>query len=429
MNSRSFKAAFGNQKPRKISNAQSCIAASGDAMNSMGVYEVDLWIKGRKFTHPVNVINELNNNIIGVDFMHRNKLIYDVNTRQFKFADAKMNMICANKQVTIPATTSSIISTKFNGESHPDKTYIATIHCPGALMLTGVLSLVSIDSNQNCKIVIESCSPYEVTIERIDVMGIIEMEEDEIDPLTDETSADICASIKSNIPSTPGTQLTRDDIARCCNLQVLEEFKARYLDILFKHQEAISINKYDLGLAKNYKHQIHLKNENPVYRKQFKIPEAHHNFIEQTLEEWLKLGVVRRSDSLYNSPIFCVPKKQGQGLRIVQDFRELNQNSHIDKYSMKEITECIIDIGRVNSSIFSTLDLTSGFWQMKLDEKSQPLTAFTIPGKGQFPWVTSPMGLLGCPASFQRLMEGVLRNLQNIIVYIDNLLIHSDMHE
>jgi Reverse transcriptase (RNA-dependent DNA polymerase) len=96
---------------------------------------------------------------------------------------------------------------------------------------------------------------------------------------------------------------------------------------------------------------------------------------------------------------------------------------------MKEITECISDIGRANSNIFSTLDLTSCFWQMKLEEKSQPLTAFTIPGKGQFHWVTSPMGLLGCLASFQRLMEGVLRNLQKVIVYIDALLIHSDTHE
>jgi hypothetical protein len=131
---------------------------------------------------------------------------------------------------------------------------------------------------------------------------------------------------------------------------------------LCKHQDTISIDKYDLGLAKDFKHKIHLKTQDPVYLKQFKIPEARHQFIEQTLDEWLKLGFVNRSNSLYNSPIFCVPKKQGQGLPIVQDFRELNQNSHIDKYSMKEITECIGDIGRANSTIFTMLDLTSGFW-------------------------------------------------------------------
>jgi hypothetical protein len=70
------------------------------------------------------------------------------------------------------------------------------------------------------------------------------------------------------------------------------------------------------------------------------------------------LGVVKRS----NSPIFCIPKKKGQRLRVVQDFKALNKNSHIDKYSMKEIMECIGD-----STIFTTLDLTSGFWQMQWD--------------------------------------------------------------
>jgi len=111
----------------------------------------------------------------------------------------------------------------------------------------------------------------------------------------------------------------------------------------------------------------------------------------------------------------------------MQDFRELNNHSHIDKYSMKEITECIGDIGRINSTIFSTRELTSGFWQIQLDEKSQNITAFTIPGQGQYHWITSPEGLLGCPASFQRLMEGVLTNISNVIVYIDDLLVHTHL--
>ena len=132
---------------------------------------------------------------------------------------------------------------------------------------------------------------------------------------------------------------------------------------------------------------------------------------------------------MYNSPIFCVPKKNNSGLRIVQDFRELNAHSHIDKYSMKEISECIGDIGRANSTIFTTLDLTSGFWQMPMHPAHSHLTAFTVPSKGQFEWVTSPMGLLGCPASFQRLMETVMRGIEKVIVYIDDLLIHSANHE
>ncbi len=163
-----------------------------------------------------------------------------------------------------------------------------------------------------------------------------------------------------------------------------QELKQKYVDILYKHQAANSMNKMDLGRTKNFKHNKLLKDNNPVYRKQFKIPEAHQNFIETTLDEWLKLGVVIHSNSLCNSPLFCVLKKQRQGLRIVQDFRELNNPSHIDKYSMNEITECIGNIGRANSTIFSTLDLTSGFCQMQLNEDPQPLTAFTIPGKGLY---------------------------------------------
>jgi hypothetical protein len=223
--------------------------------------------------------------------------------------------------------------------------------------------------------------------------------------------------------------MTREEIEQRAHLNVPPEYRERYIDILTKYSNAISTDKNDLGRASNFFHRIHLKDKAPVYRKQFQIPEAHTDFIENTLEEWLKIGVVRKSQSLYNSPIFCVPKKTGQGLRIVQDFRELNRHCHIDKYSMKEINECIAEIGRAGSTIFTTLDLTSGFWQMPLHPDDANTTAFTVPGKGQYEWITSPMGLLGCPASFQRMMEMILEKIKNVIVYIDDVLIHSKTHD
>jgi len=368
MNNYSFELAFGHSKPKQISRPQSCVAASGDQMSSYGVFEVDLFIKGKKFTHPVNVIKELNENIIGIDFIHAHKLTYDVFSRKGKFASAGTNSIAALKNTVLPAMTSTIVKAKFKGTREETATYVAKICAPRMPMILGLPSIVNVDKNNIFNIVMENCAPYDVTLERDDILGVMETEEEELVPPTDDFISSVCQNIHNRFAKVKRKRLTREEIKQRCHLQVPEEFQERYLDILCKHQDALSIDKYDLGVAKDFKHKIHFKTQDPIYWKQFKIPETHHQFIEQTQDEWLKLGVVKRSNSLYNSPIFCVPKKQGQGLRIVQDFMELNQNSHIDEYSMKEITKCIGDIGRADSTIFTTLDLTSGFWQMQLEE-------------------------------------------------------------
>ncbi len=165
-------------------------------------------------------------------------------------------------------------------------------------------------------------------------------------------------------------------------------------------------------------HKLFMKNQEPVYVKQFRIPEAHQSYLQDQIREWLKLGIIQPSTSRYNSPVFLVQKKDGS-YRVVQDFRSLNSNTYVDKYSMKDVQECISEIGLAGSTIFTTLDLTSGFWQMALDPKSRPYTAFTVPGMGQFEWKVVSMGLASAPSAFQCLVELVVKGINNVVVYIE----------
>ena len=72
------------------------------------------------------------------------------------------------------------------------------------------------------------------------------------------------------------------------------------------------------------------------------------------------------------------------GLRVVLDYRLLNHKSVPDKYSIRTIDQCLEDIGHAKSKIFSCLDLTTGYWQLMMNPEDKHLTAFTIPGVGQF---------------------------------------------
>ena len=65
---------------------------------------------------------------------------------------------------------------------------------------------------------------------------------------------------------------------------------------------------------------------------------------------------------------------------------------------------------------------------MPVDEQFRHLTAFTVPGMGQYDWIVCPMDLLGFPASFQRLVELAMKVIINVIFYIDDLLLHSKLY-
>jgi len=86
-------------------------------MNSIEVFEVDLWLKGKKITDQVNVIHKLKDKIIGIDFQNSHQLTYDVLFRQVKFVGVKNAYTYYGvKQMLLPARTSTIINAKLKGK-------------------------------------------------------------------------------------------------------------------------------------------------------------------------------------------------------------------------------------------------------------------------------------------------------------------------
>ncbi len=84
----------------------------------------------------------------------------------------------------LPAMTSTVVKAKFKGPCDAQVTYVANICAPRTPMISGMPSIINVDKNNICNIVIENCAPYVVTLDRDDILGIMEIEEEEMVPLT-----------------------------------------------------------------------------------------------------------------------------------------------------------------------------------------------------------------------------------------------------
>ena len=197
---------------------------------------------------------------------------------------------------------------------------------------------------------------------------------------------------------------------------------------MVKYHDVFSKDDYDLGWTDKVSHRIKLKHNKPIFTKQFKIPFAHQESIHDFVKDMLDRKLVEVSRSRYNSPIFCVKKKDGSW-RPVVDLRAINKATVEDSYSIRDVKTCIDEIGAERSNVFSTMDLTKGFFQQNLKEESRKYTAFTVPGLGSFQFTVSCFGSHGAPSSFSYLMTEVLQNLQNLLSYIDDILGHTRGHE
>jgi hypothetical protein len=218
-----------------------------------------------------------------------------------------------------------------------------------------------------------------------------------------------------------------DDRIREANIPYVE--RPQYREMLYCMSAAFIADEMDLGRTNILESYIELGDKEPMYTQQFRLPMEQIEFIKENIMGWLDAGIVKRANSPYKSPIFCVLKKQGHGQRCVLDFRRLNLKTMDSKYSIRCIDQCLEEVGKAGSKIFSYLDMRNGFWNQVLRETERHYTAFTIPGIGQLQWILTAQGLQGAPAAFSRLMDTIMEGASNVITYVDNVLIHSATHE
>ena len=176
------------------------------------------------------------------------------------------------------------------------------------------------------------------------------------------------------------------------------------------------------------KHYIKLTDPIPFKERYRRIPPQLYDEAREYLQEMLRLGAIRKSCSPWASTIVLVRKKNGK-LRFCIDLRKLNSKTLKDSYALPRIEQTLEHLK--GSKVFSTLDLTSGYWQVEMAEECKQFTAFTVGPLGFYECEAMPFGANNAPATFQRLMEECLGdlNLNWCIVYLDDVIVFSSTPE
>ena len=165
--------------------------------------------------------------------------------------------------------------------------------------------------------------------------------------------------------------------------------------------------KGDLGQTDIVQHQIHMGNQPAIKQRVRRYPAARREEERQFVEDMLAIRIIQESNSAWSSPTVLVKKKDGT-TRFCIDYRRLNQVTKVDAYPLPHIEGSLNTLG--GARFFCSLDLASGYWQVEMDAADQEKTAFVTQG-GLYEFRVMPFRLVNAPATFERLMERVLRGI------------------
>ncbi|KAL2230890.1 UNVERIFIED_CONTAM: Transposon Ty3-G Gag-Pol polyprotein [Sesamum indicum] len=149
--------------------------------------------------------------------------------------------------------------------------------------------------------------------------------------------------------------------------------------------------------------------------------------LKKQIEELLGKGFIRPSTSPWGAPVLFVKNKDGS-MRLCVDYRQLNRVTVKNKYPLPKIDDLLDQLNR--ATLFSKIDLRSGYWQLRITENDIPKTAFRT-RYGYYEFLVMPFGLTNVPAAFMALMNCTFQEYLDhfVIVFIDDILVYSRNRE
>ncbi|GJU02501.1 putative reverse transcriptase domain-containing protein [Tanacetum coccineum] len=161
----------------------------------------------------------------------------------------------------------------------------------------------------------------------------------------------------------------------------------------------------------------------PVARAPYRLAPSEMQELSNQLQELLDRGFIRPSTSPWGAPVLFVKKKDGS-FRMCIDYRELNKLTVKNRYPLPRIDDLFDQLQ--GSSVYSKIDLRSGYHQLRVRDEDIPKTAFRT-RYGHYEFQVMPFGLTNALAVFMDLMNRVCKPYLDkfVIVFIDDILIYS----
>jgi hypothetical protein len=195
------------------------------------------------------------------------------------------------------------------------------------------------------------------------------------------------------------------------------------LEVLMKNREIFAKGTWDRGFCAITTHRITIAdNQTPIRQYPYRVPYHQKKEIEDQVTKMLDSGIISPSYSPWAAPVVLVKKKNGEW-RLCVDYRKLNEVTKKDTYPIPRIDDTIDNLR--GCKYFSTMDLQNGYHQIAMDAADKEKTAF-VTHEGLYEFNVMPFGMSTAPATFQRLMSGLLKDMQGkASAYLDDILICS----